>query len=412
MNSQQALQKLLQEVGGQEKLEKKFGYLAPLIIRYVQGVVQVCPNADESFIDYLAKLKIRILPGTANNFRAYGETYFFPSKINLTKNTRSIKLYSRKEEEPNPQSNEFSNLNFMDSELSAQEPPTEISDSRFKVELDYYKTAIHELNHACCYQTNIMEKRAEGIEQNNALILDGELKSNAIYSKRSGMVMVKTFFQDNEAKKYKIYLANKMIHEGITEYLAHSIFKTSFFNDLMFNKKPKGNAHASISYLPMYYFSAMMEILYDKTLSKSYFAPPNKEQEKNINQIINYVYKLFTIVVRIKLLDKNSEDFICRLEELSKQLADEISICCDNIHRKIEEKWNEISPNDKKRLEICSKFILNKEIWEGFLILQCDLSKNYHKIKFYAPIEAMFSQKEPLSINKLDENLKEITMQK
>ena len=151
MNSAEALQKFIKISGGEDKIQKKFGYLTPIVLRYVQGVAEVCPNANSQYLEILSKLKIKMYPGEKQNFLVTGATYFRPSATSLNENYRSVKLYTRVGDKVPDEQKGINDLSLLDNpyELVSNQP--EISESRFQTELDYCKTAIHELNHACSY---------------------------------------------------------------------------------------------------------------------------------------------------------------------------------------------------------------------------------------------------------------------
>lgn len=363
---------------------KKYGIFAPYVDRYVDAILELFPDISEQSIQNICNSKIKIQEGIKYNFGIEGVNFDATSKSgDQTFFHSSIKVLTEREDytedEISIKDGKFQKkdiniglVDFLDNAIDKKKS----KNIRHKEALNssLVKTLIHELNHAACYKNLIVEK--ENGENLNYFTIDlkelkDSRKNGRVFDSRGGVLETILCYDENGklSKEMKSQSA-KMLHEGVTEYLAEKIYSSEFFkdtDDISANEILKNN----VSYRPYFDIVGMSEILYNNLLSRLYFRA-NLESKHNPNIMDRIASDIYPFT-------KSSNTFIDSiLRENYGEQFNQMDILVQDIADfalKQKEKYcstkDRLSPNEKRDFIAYYKDFISSKTWINYIRSHC-----------------------------------------
>lgn len=383
-NIESSSQELIRIVGGRDKFEKKYKFLSPIILKYVDAIEDILGEVPLHILNSVADTKIKFKSG--KDFG--GKNYFFPDCFKLGQNHNSIKLFTQ----TSRRAVSLSNLGKM--EISAENSFN--LETNKKIKWLEVEVLLHELTHSA-FSAEVVFLRPDG-EVN----FDGEAsidkrKNATIFILKGGLVLYKYEFDEfGKFKKSYQYKDNALLHEGANEYMTIKIFQSKVFSDIY---NVGRNQPLNISYKPIYRYVAMCDALYDGVILRSFYQRNlSATDSKAINEIRNIFNPLAKKIIDIESLKKNDggeEKINASVDALFMQ----IEKTCIEL-KKIAEtmiKKNQLSKDNLQKFVESYNDFIKYSSWEWFMMNRINLDEKIQNLFLQKLESKMQTSLKPIS---------------
>lgn len=351
-------QHFVEKIKSVDALNKKYKYLAPVIVRYLDTIIEEFPDVSMQSIDNILNMKVKTVLGDKINFSANGYEYELPNGFDNDSNFfYSIKLFTHNEQRENlthcidrvEASNELaSNIEKGDSKFAI-----------YKRQWKYIKTSIHETSHVGCYHKLKQEPFNEITKTRNITSYNGGIPIKTYVVDKDGNLITLNFLKE----------AN-LLHEGVTEMVAQKIFRSSNFDDFIINGEEKNNRkYQYISYMPVYYIASIYNLNNHNLLSNAYFSDKLSEREqRKIEEIVDDFKPTASSIFELKKLDSVSMYKDLQIELSARNLAISIDDFLSNQKNELFKNMDEnFKINTMKKFAFYQNLLLKPVVWYGFL---------------------------------------------